>query len=61
MTILERWPYYSGDGKPRFYDTCRPSNILINKAEDLPPFEKKTRNIFMLGKYSDIFSADDTE
>ena len=25
------------------------------KAEDLPPFGKKTRKIFLLGKYSDIF------
>ena len=31
------------------------------KAEDLPPFGQKTRKIFMLGKYSDILSADDTE
>ena len=26
------------------------------KAKDLPPFGKKTRKIFMLGKYSDILS-----
>ena len=25
------------------------------KAEDLPPFGKKTRKIFLLEKYSDIF------
>ena len=25
------------------------------KAEDFPPFGKKTRKIFLLGKYSDIF------
>ena len=31
------------------------------KAEDLPPFGKKTQMIFMLGKYSDILSAGDTE
>ena len=31
------------------------------KAEDLPPFGKKTGKIFMLGKYSDILSAADTE
>ena len=31
------------------------------KAEDLPPFGKKTRKIFMLGKYSDILFAGDTE
>ena len=29
------------------------------KAEDLPPFGKKTRKIFMLGKYSNILSVDD--
>ena len=37
---------------PTFYET---------KAEDLPPFGKKTRKIFLLGKYSDILSAGDTE
>ena len=31
------------------------------KAEDLPPFGKKTRKIFMLRKYNDIWSAVDTE
>ena len=25
------------------------------KAEDLTPFGKKTQNVFLLGKYSDIF------
>ena len=31
------------------------------KAEDLPLFGKKTWKIFMLGKFSDILSAGDTE
>ena len=35
------------------YSSCRPP--------DLPPFGKKTRKIFMLGKYSNILSAGDTE
>ena len=31
------------------------------KAQDLPPFDKKPQKIFLLGKYSDILSAGDTE
>ena len=39
-------------GLPTYYEM---------KAEDLPPFGKKMRKIFMLGKFSDIWSAGDTE
>ena len=39
-------PYYALAELPTFYEI---------KAEDLPPFGKKTRKIFLLGKYSDIF------
>ena len=34
---------------------------MKKKAEDLPPVGKKTRKIFMRGKYSDMLSGDDTE
>ena len=44
----------------RFVSADPPTFYEI-KAGDLPLFAKKARKIFMLGKYSDIFSAGDTE
>ena len=46
------------DGNPTTPDL---STFYEMKAEDLHLFAKKTWKIFMVGKYSDISSAGDTE